>query len=307
MPVLPLVALSVPVEVPCVIANNIIEEPKVPLAAAQEGVELISEYPPPSDVPNPPSRSSRAFDMSVIKSKLTKPSVEPAKQSAPQSTPESEACVRMLERHQIKFSVTPKEKNEDPFQSLVVTNQPKPQNTVARVELSTGESIQTVTNVSEKPGNSQENVKDDSRVEPETGAVETSITNQIPNPTKTSNEHESLSGLYQTRTPSLTEEKEGNEQFPTTAAQKESPEDGEMVSSESSADSESMSDSNEKERVTGKCYMDAEESKDKTKSKRLVSQYMYMWPTLYMHMWPALCIVNPGILLLITYCTHTYL
>lgn len=275
VPVLPPPPL--PVEVPPVIANNSIDELKPPLAN-REGVELISEYPPPSEeksVSDPLSKSSRVFDMGVIK-----PSIETVPPPAQQSAPESEACIRnrLLERHQIKFTVTPKEKNEESFlvRSHDPANQPKPQNTVDRVELSTGESVQV--NVSEIPENSQQTVKDDSRVEPETGAVEAlpeSIANEMSTSVPKGNEQDSSSRLYQSGTPSPpTEEKEGNNQLPITSPRKEAPEDGEM-SSETSADSESASESNEKHIATERCYMDIEEAKEKARSRRSV-QCMYM-------------------------------
>ena len=130
-------------------------------------------------------------------------------------------------------------------------NQPKPTDPV---EVSIGKSVQAVVNLDldKKLKSSRENVQDDSRVEPETGAVE--ITNQ-----RNVTGQGASSSLYQSWTPSPTDKKEEeNSQFPPVTTGQE---DGDM-SSESSPDSESASDKEVK------CYMDIEESKSKSKSKR---------------------------------------
>ncbi len=274
---IPLLAPTVITEVPPEAKNcdiHVMEQHVVPIN--REGVEFISEYPPPSEEKidsGSPKKSSGVFDMGVIKSEESS-----AKAAAPstQQIAESEARIRerLLERHRIKFSVSTKDKKEDTPPVLAVKqpmNKPQPEIPVNQVEQSTGEGVQAAVDSVPPPSSTQGSGVDDSRVEPETGEVEPLPGSKTDPPVanentevmlvKTSKGQKTASGLYQNWSPSPTD---STERFPP-GNQKRVTKEGEE-SSESSADS----DSTGKEGAVGRCYMDSEEKRERITSERSV-------------------------------------
>ncbi len=273
---IPLLAPTVITEVPPEAKNYaIVEQQVVPINP--EGVEFISEYPPPSEekIVSDSPKSSGVFDMGVIKSDESS-----AKAAAPstQQITESEARIRerLLERHRIKFSVSSKDKKEEvpPISAVKQPmNKPQPEIPVNRVEQSTGEGVQGAVVIAPPPGNTQGSGVDDSRVEPETGEVEPLPGSKSDPPiaiekteamlvkTSKGQGQKTSSGLYQNWSPSPTE---SIERFPS-SDQKRVTKEGEE-SSESSADSGSTG----KGETVGRCYMDSEEKRERITSERSV-------------------------------------
>ncbi|XP_064394564.1 formin-J-like isoform X4 [Halichondria panicea] len=271
---IPLLAPTVITEVPPEAKNYaIVEQQVVPINP--EGVEFISEYPPPSEekIVSDSPKSSGVFDMGVIKSDESS-----AKAAAPstQQITESEARIRerLLERHRIKFSVSSKDKKEEvpPISAVKQPmNKPQPEIPVNRVEQSTGEGVQGAVVIAPPPGNTQGSGVDDSRVEPETGEVEPLPGSKSDPPiaiekteamlvkTSKGQGQKTSSGLYQNWSPSPTE---SIERFPS-SDQKRVTKEGEE-SSESSADSGSTG----KGETVGRCYMDSEEKRERITSER---------------------------------------